>query len=139
MTAPLSERDQARFWAKVALPDGNGCMVWLAYVNEAGYGQFRHARQTYYAHRISYFMAYGPIPDGMEVDHVRSAGCVNRHCVAPLHLEVVDRDENMRRVRRDHCKRGHAFDAVNTYIRKDTGVRVCRACAKIRKHQAAPL
>jgi hypothetical protein len=130
---PLSERDEARFWAKVALPNEQGCMLWTAHINAPGYGQFRHAEQAFYVHRISYTLAYGEIPIGMEVDHVRSRGCVNRHCVAPAHLELVDRDENMRRVRRTHCKKGHAFDKKNTYIRKDTGVRMCRACSRARR------
>lgn len=112
-------------------------MLWLKPLNEAGYGQIRLNDQLYYAHRVSYVIAYGPIPDGLEVDHVKAKGCTNRHCVAPLHLEAVTRVENMRRTTRTHCHRGHAFDEANTYIRSDTGIQQCKACGYLRKRLAA--
>lgn len=110
-------------------------MPWTAYTNAPGYGQFRHDEQAYYAHRISYFLAYGSVPDGLEVDHA----CRVPHCVAPLHLEAVTVAENKRRItlRRTHCKRGHPFDGANTYLRPDNGLRQCRACAKVRRREAA--
>lgn len=47
------------------------------------------------AHRVAYEEQYGPIPDGMEIDHL----CGNRDCVNPDHLEAVSHTENMRRGR----------------------------------------
>lgn len=137
----LSEKDQARFWSKVALPNENGCMLWLAGKSHDGYGQFfllPYGRNVY-AHTVSYFLAYGPIPSGMELDHVRSAGCANRHCVAPLHLEAVTHAENMKRgetfaarkAAQTHCIHGHEFTEVNTQV-KPNGNRNCRTCRRAR-------
>lgn len=56
------------------------------------------------AHRVAYEYFLGPIPPGMEVDHL----CRTRLCVNPMHLEVVGHRENVaRRDRRfmDHGKR----------------------------------
>lgn len=133
----LTERDQARFWAKVALPDGNGCMLWLAYVHPGGYGQFGiggHRGRMRYAHRVSYVIAYGPVPDGLVVDHVKARGCQHRHCVAPLHLEAVTQLENVRRSNagenqrvKSNCPQGHPYAGANLYV-TPRGGRVCRIC-----------
>lgn len=130
----LTEKDERRFWAKVALPDGNGCMLWLGSQNERGYGWLRVGTKLLKAHRISCALAYGPIPEGLEVDHL----CRARHCVAPEHLEAVTHAENMRRgiagklqAAKTHCPRGHAYDDANTYRTRDSR-RQCRACARIR-------
>lgn len=131
----LSEQDEARFWAKVALPDEQGCMLWLDAPALNGYGRFYLGQRTLYAHRVSYVLAYGPIPDGLQIDHVKERGCTNRHCVAPAHLEAVTQRENLLRGRgasainavKTHCVRGHAFDGANTYVMPN-GRRRCRAC-----------
>lgn len=129
----LSEKDQARFWSKVALPDGNGCMLWLA-GDGHGYGAFSLGRKMTRAHRISYALAYGPIPVGLEIDHVRARGCDSTMCVAPLHLEAVTHAENMRRGRggerqlaRTHCPHGHPYAGEN--LRIYAGRRFCRTCS----------
>lgn len=82
-----------RFWSKVARTS-SGCLVWTGYCNENGYGYFRidHER-IYRAHRFAYQMEVGPIPDGLELDHL----CRVRNCVNPEHLEPVTAVENMRR------------------------------------------
>lgn len=46
-----------------------------------------------YAHRLAYERAFGPIPTGMQIDHL----CRVRECVNPDHLEVVSHTENVRR------------------------------------------
>src|SRR3990167_1759839 len=72
-----------RFWQKVnALP--NGCWEWIA-AKSRGYGLFRVGSRTdgtyrmVPAHRLAYEMLVGPIPDGLESDHL----CRNRPCVRP--------------------------------------------------------
>lgn len=129
-TAINSERVQARFWAKVALPNANGCMLWTAYVNYHGYGMFHLEGRPRMAHRISYELAYGLHGPGLELDHL----CGVRHCVAPLHLEAVTHTENVRRgrggewnARKTHCPAGHPYDEANTY-HPPRGGRRCRTC-----------
>lgn len=106
-------------------------MLWSGHRNQRGYGQIRIGDRAQYAHRVSFVIANGEIPAGMVVDHV----CRTPSCLAPRHLELVTQEENMRRSRRDHCGRGHLFDDANTYIRPDTGVRQCRACARMRRKE----
>lgn len=71
---------QERFWAKV---DKTGeCWNWTAGKNRNGYGVILIDGRSKRAHRISYELAHGPIPTGMQVDHL----CHNRSCVNPAHL-----------------------------------------------------
>ncbi|MGN6128491.1 MAG: HNH endonuclease signature motif containing protein [Humibacter sp.] len=130
----LGEKDQARFWVKVALPDSNGCMLWMASTWD-GYGRFKLGGAMRQAHRLSYAMAYGSVPAGLQLDHL----CRVRHCVAPDHLEPVTSQENSRRgsgvaaknAAKTHCLRGHRYDDANTYI-PPAGGRRCLACQRIR-------
>lgn len=130
----LTERDERRFYAKVALPNGQGCMLWLKDKNSKGYGQFRLNGRRPLAHRISYTLAYGEIPDGLVIDHVKARGCTSPLCVAPLHLEAVTQQENLLRgegstainARKTHCPQDHEYTPENTYAHK--GRRYCRAC-----------
>jgi hypothetical protein len=112
------------------------CWVWLGALNAAGYG---HLRRFGYAHRLSWEMLRGPIPQGMTIDHL----CRNRKCVRPDHLEVVSRAENVRRenASRSHCPQGHPYAAVNTYVYKgsaDVGPVVpCSAAVHVKAHPLA--
>lgn len=129
---PLFERDERRFWAKVVLPNSQGCMLWTGKPDGNGYGSFHLQGQAFRSHQISYWLAFGPAPGGFVIDHVKAKGCTNRHCVAPDHLEAVTQIENVRRAMKTHCKRGHRLAGDNVYVRLDTGIRQCRACARIR-------
>jgi hypothetical protein len=75
--------------------DENGCWIWLKHVDEAsgGYGMAWDGRRMTSAHRVMYERHCGPIPAGMEIDHL----CEVRACVNPGHLEVVTRSTNIRR------------------------------------------
>jgi hypothetical protein len=78
----------ARFWAKVhkdgpvIRPELGPCWVWTAGCTSAGYGQFGIGPTVFYAHRLSYQWAIGPIPDGLNICH----RCDNPPCVRPDHL-----------------------------------------------------
>lgn len=79
--------------------DANGCWIWNGYVDTNGYAKaldinYTERRRVHWAHRISYVAAKGPIPDGLEIDHL----CVVTRCINPDHLETVTRTENIRRV-----------------------------------------
>lgn len=116
-----------RFWRFVVM-GANNCWVWAGRPNAHGYGSIRANKKTLLAHRVSYEMNREVIPDGLTIDHL----CFNRRCVNPDHLEPVTFGENARRgkARITHCPQGHEYTAENTRIRKDSGARACRTCAR---------
>lgn len=73
--------------------DANGCWLWQAAPDAAGYGRISIGNQVRYAHRVSYETFIGPIPDGLTIDHL----CRIRRCINPTHLEPVTLAENVRR------------------------------------------
>lgn len=86
----LTEKDVARFWAKV---DRSGeCWLWTAGKSHDGYGRFNYGGRSGfepYAHRVAYFLECGDLPDG-PLDHV----CHVRACVRPVHLRPVTTKQN---------------------------------------------
>lgn len=111
----------------------DGCWLWQGWINPGGYGRALFNRYSGQAHRLSYEIHVGPIPEGLTLDHL----CRVRHCVNPAHLEPVTHRENVRRGRnaatkRTHCPHGHPYDEANTYI-NPRGDWECRACRTIRR------
>lgn len=76
------------FWAKVR--KGDGCWEWTATKSADGYGRFWFAGSMVGAHRLVFEWTYGPIADGLYVDHV----CLNPGCVRPDHLRLTTNAEN---------------------------------------------
>lgn len=72
------------------IDETTGCWVWQRCLNAYGYGQMRVGGKAWLAHRYYYEQTCGPIPDGLELDHL----CRNRACVNPDHLEPVTRSVN---------------------------------------------
>lgn len=90
---PVKERvlfDPVKAFFDKINPVESGCWEWTASLFRCGYGQFGAGK---YAHRWSYEFFTGPIPEGLDVDHV----CRNRKCVNPDHLEAVTRSVNIKR------------------------------------------
>ncbi len=85
--------DDVRFWAKVEKTDT--CWLWTGSLNSAGYGGFSTGPTRDLAHRWAYAHEVGPIPEGLDLDHL----CRVKRCVNPAHLEAVTRAENLRRAR----------------------------------------
>jgi hypothetical protein len=79
-----------RFWSKVQKADG--CWLWTAADNGNGYGVLGHERRNLYAHRLSYELAFGPIPEGLYICH----RCDVTRCVNPAHLFAATQLENIR-------------------------------------------
>jgi hypothetical protein len=103
-----------------------------------------------YAHRFAYSVLVGPIPDGLQIDHL----CRNEMCVNPEHLEPVTQRINMLRgtgpqavnAQKTHCPKGHPLSGNNVYAHtvRATGTpgRRCRTCnteaaREYRKRRAA--
>jgi hypothetical protein len=124
-----------RFWAKTCIEDRGyttPCITWTAFKTTAGYGRFGWQGKSDFAHRVAYKVLVGPIPKGLELDHL----CRNRACVNVDHLEPVTHRENVLRgtapaavrARKAYCKRGHEFTEENTRVDQKTGNRNCRTC-----------
>lgn len=110
-----------RFWKYVQKTDS--CWLWTAGLSPDGYGNFLYGGRAGKAHRFIYEEFKGPIPDGLEIDHL----CRQRNCVNPAHLEAVTHAENVRRgsnATKPLCSNGHAFDMI-----KD-GRRLCSICRR---------
>jgi hypothetical protein len=123
-----------RFWAKVDKTTG-GCWLWTGALNPKGYGRFNGGvdllNRNYYAHRFSYEVVIGLIPDGLTIDHL----CRVRHCVNPEHLQAVPHRVNLLRgdtviaanAAKSTCPDGHAHDLLDS-----RGSRVCSICQRAR-------
>lgn len=94
-SGPIPKTPAAKVLARIVRSDG--CWEWPGNKTADGYGtvdDFTSAkRRRLYAHRVAYEALVGPIPDGLELDHL----CRNRSCVRPDHLEPVTHGVNIQR------------------------------------------
>lgn len=130
-----------RFNEKYIVDEATGCWNWAGSLvgrnakSPAERGVFYlgpgHDRTRVLAYRWSYEHFVGPIPEGLQIDHL----CRNPRCVNPEHLEPVTARENVRRgtshiaqlMDTTHCPRGHELFGDNLYIGLDGGRR-CKTC-----------
>lgn len=122
----------------------NGCVEWVRYKNNLGYGLVHYKGKARMAHRVAYYLENGDIDDNLVIDHL----CRNRACINPDHLELVTQKENILRgdqprvmsdkyKNQEKCVHGHILlnnryeynriDKTNgkTYIQ-----RRCKTCIK---------
>jgi len=133
--------EEERFWAKVQIAD-NGCWLWTG-AKTKGYGTFGLARKSgatknllVKAHRWAYEYCIGPIPEGLEPDHL----CRNCACVNPWHLEPITQVQNVYRsdsisslnAQKLFCKSGHS-NWRHTIHKNGRLKRRCITCERIRE------
>lgn len=124
------------------------CWLWRGEVTDKGYGRSYLQGKTLYAHRQSYQMLIGPIPEGLTLDHL----CRIRNCVNPDHLEPVTLEENLARAKRfrnlanthtrtrkpkrreGYCHNGHELTPDNVLIGKRSNGAERRQC-KVCQHE----
>lgn len=94
-----STSPRTRFYTHVEIPlDDSACWLWIGPVAGNGYGQLQVNGQRTWAHRLSYELHRGPIPDGLMVRHVV---CHTPLCVNWRHLDVGTAQDNMDDALRD--------------------------------------
>ena len=135
---PLRERLYSR--VVLCADEGCDCLLWTgARKSLMGYGVIGSTTRSpatgfrqLLVHRVAWELDNGPIPEGLELDHVRARGCTHRNCVSLAHLELVTHAENMGRgvwVPKTHCPQGHPYDEYNTYRPpSNPRQRLCRQC-----------
>lgn len=110
------------------------CIIWngpTITTHKITYGRLS-GKKMILAHRYVYEQVFGPIPNGLVIDHL----CRNGLCVNPEHLEAVTNEVNILRgmgtpavnSRKTHCKNGHELLPENCWNRK--GRRACKICDK---------
>lgn len=88
---PIDASPTNRFWWYANSEDRDGCWEWTGMVNDQGYGIIPIGGKHHRAHRFSWEIHHGPIPEGAVLDHFR---CYNRRCVNPEHLRMTDKLHN---------------------------------------------
>lgn len=136
MPPPTWDMTVRRFMSKITFTES--CWNFPIYKHRR-YGDFYNhfEGREVKAHRFSYELFVGKIPEGLQIDHL----CENKSCVNPAHLDPVTSKENSYRgnplivnhARKTHCPKGHPYTPENTYIKPDGMGRTCRICKRNRR------
>ena len=122
------------------------CLIAPGSTNGVGYcrvwwrepGEPREKNNTKLAHRVSWWIHNGEIPDGLVVDHM----CRNRRCIEITHLRLLTNEENSAltlNANKQFCPQGHPYAGENLYVGPSGKGKWCRICTKnkwIRKKAA---
>lgn len=111
--------------------DAAGCWLFSGQLNNAGYGVLRvgsqsdGSRRWALVHRLAYEGIAGPIPSGLELDHI----CRVRSCARPSHLRAVTHRENLLAGRNRNSEKSACGSCGGPYspVGGD-GRRRCQAC-----------
>jgi len=98
---PIRQKKELRLRFIENLPKIDECWEWAGRKDVNGYGVLDVGGRPVVAHKIGYELIHGPVPTGLELDHL----CRNPPCVNPLHLEAVTHKENISRGRSGHHMR----------------------------------
>ena len=108
----------------------NNCWIWTSAISH-GYGNFKLKNKSRIAHRVSFELFIGDIPNGKQLDHL----CRNKLCVNPEHIEPVTCKENINRGNsginnsiKICCPKGHSYSGKDS-----RGYRVCKTCIEERR------
>lgn len=119
----------------VGYPNPDSCWEWALARDKDGYGRWNAGGRGHRAHRVTWELVHGPIPEGLQIDHQ----CRNRACVNPTHLRVVTPKVNATEnnigptaanVAKTHCPAGHPYEGEN--LRVIGGSRYCNTCSRLR-------
>jgi len=132
-----------RFWSKVKKT--KTCWLWKASTRRDGYGQFKLNGKMVAAHRLSYTITFGNIPNNLQVLH----SCDVRNCVKPAHFFLGDNNANIKdrmqkgrskklsitdAARKQICKKYRAGGVSQMALAKQFGISQTSVCKLVKEH-----
>lgn len=125
------------------------CITWTGYKAQNGYGYVVVDGKNIRAHRFTWEQKFGPIPDGLVLDHIchneaaKNGECVggfdcqHRLCVNLDHLQAVTQRENIMNGLhsidvKECCPKGHSYKVERNIMIRKSGKRECAECNRNR-------